>query len=124
MSDVTIQSNFKVGPKCFSEFELKDTNLRKVRVTKSGGIGESLWAYLSDDDLKLYDNDTSSGIAIAVCCNDSLNGIPFLAYFPFQFKGQDVPECDMDDCIDFTKNIIMHKSEKEYYKKVAETTKG
>lgn len=116
--DDVIVSKFKVGPKEFKKFELKDSNLRKANVTRDG-FTEGLWAYFADEDLKNYDSNDSSGYAIAVCANNSLNGIPYLAYFPVEFKGSDRPVCIMENCIDFKSKVIMHDSAKEYYEKAA-----
>jgi hypothetical protein len=78
-----IQLNFKVGPKEIEEFELKDSNLRKVMSysVQNGERteGEGFWAYFSDEDVETYDQQHSGiGYAIAVNCNDTFNGIPYL----------------------------------------------
>lgn len=81
---ITLKDNTEVE---FSEFELKDCNLRKIRLHRNGQDGEGLWAFFSDADVERYDNDAVSSKydTVAVLANAPL------MFWPSNFWGAFVP---------------------------------
>lgn len=81
---ITLKDNTEVE---FSEFELKDYNLRKIRLHRDGQDGEGLWAFFNDVDVERYDNDAVSSKydTVAVLANAPL------MFWPSNFWGAFVP---------------------------------
>lgn len=85
----TMKIELKNGqaPVEFSEFELKDENLRKIRIHWDNQDAEGLWAYFSDADVKRYDSDARSTVYDAVVV---LANAPIM-FYPNNFWGAYVP---------------------------------
>ena len=77
----------------FKHFTPKSENLVKIRIQGSG-MGEGIWACVSDEDLVKYKDDTDT-TSMIVCNlrNDSINGIPWGTYVIAQCQGDDRPNC-------------------------------
>ena len=81
----------------FKHFAPKETNLIKIRIHDDGKDGEGIWACVSDEDRKKYDDETNTTDLIMVNLrNTSLYGIPWGCYVPAKCNGSDRPQCDIN----------------------------
>jgi len=89
----------------FEHFEPKETNLIKIRLAfDPNDMHEGIWACISDEDMKDYDNDVEDAEykRVAILRNSSLTGPPWGAYIPYKMDGDNRPvsyleglNCDM-----------------------------
>ena len=81
----------------FHDFTPKAENLVKIRIEGGMGMGEGIWACVSDEDKKKYDDDTDTTSLIACTLrNDSVNGIGWGTYIVAQCQGSDRPVCVLE----------------------------
>lgn len=74
----------------FEEFELKESNLRKINIDWDGEDSEGLWAYFDDEGVKQYDSDAPNGNAIVALANAPICFYPhnfWGAFMPVVFRG-------------------------------------
>ncbi len=83
--------------------EHKEENLIKIRLVHEDGMGEGIWAWISDEDKKDYDADVYDPdySRVAVLANTSLIGAPWGSYVPYRLNGDERPESICDLVIDF-----------------------
>ena len=97
---IQLKDKFYIPIDEIEEFELKEGNLKKINLNHDEGLnGEGIWAWLSDADVKKYNEDNKGDYGVAVAANQSLIGIPWGAFFPFQFMGSTRPVCNIDKLI-------------------------
>lgn len=81
----------------FSHFQPKVKNQIKVNINYDdyGNNGEGIWACVSDEDLKAYNNNETDDemVRIALTRNAAIGGIPWGTYIPFRLTGLDRPVC-------------------------------
>jgi hypothetical protein len=95
------------------DFPLNDENLRKFRLVGTDGFGEGPWFYVHPNDVVQYDADVNDDtIRYGVAANRCLNGLPYLAAFPYRLRGAERPEVLMDDVIGWS-NIPVYHSKME-----------
>lgn len=100
-----------------SHIRHKEENLIKVRLVHEDGMGEGIWAWVSDEDKKDYDADVYDlhYNRVAVLANSSLIGAPWGCYIPYRLKGKERPESvchlvidfDLDEPV-FSKDALKH----------------
>lgn len=81
----------------------KEENLIKIRLVHDDGMGEGIWAWISDEDKKDYDASKCDGdyMRVAVLANHSLIGAPWGSYVPYVLCGDSRPESVCHEVIDF-----------------------
>jgi len=98
----------------FSHFQPKEQNQIKVNLNyeDAGDNGEGIWACISDEDFKAYENNETDDemTRIALTRNQSIGGIPWGTYIPFRLLGKNRPVCRIIELdtnkTDFTFNQV------------------
>jgi len=84
----------------FEKFEPKQANQIKVNINRDGSLnGEGCWACISDDDLNVYMDNTTTDVEMTRVCilrNKSLAGPLWGEYLPYKLNGNNRPSCGLD----------------------------